>query len=114
MRLAKDGILQFPSGQSTATLQIQNNATGFGGIMAWYKNGVFQENPAAGLTSRTINSGDTFYIVIAAFFAEDYVTIDYSLNGTYVTSYTDINNVTTPTYTATAGDIYLFTGYLGV
>jgi hypothetical protein len=110
--LLSSAIKMQGGGATTATLEIYNNATGLGGSMTWFKNGISQGVPAAGFTTRTLNNGDTFYLY-AVDFGASLVSIDYSLNGTYITTYTALEEVFTPTFTAVAGNIYTFTGYIG-
>ena len=100
--------IKMQSSVTTATLEINN----LGGLTncSWVKNGVNQGSVTTSLTT-TLNSGDTFSV--AATNVSTGATIDYFLNGSYVTSYTDPAIATTPTITAAAGDAYKFDCYGG-
>lgn len=77
----------------------------------WFKNSVSQ-GAVTGTTNATLADGDTFYVLASN--AMIGATIDYSLNGSYVTSYSDSPIATTPTFTAAAGNAYSFTCYGGL
>ena len=89
------------------TIEINN----LGGLTScsWFKNGVNQGNVTTSLTA-TLADGDTFYVLASQFFG---ATIDYYLNGAYVTSYFDSPVAETPTFTAAAGNAYKFDCYGG-
>lgn len=93
---------------ATATLSILNE--GVGGSVSWFKNGVNQGSVAVSITT-TINAGDTFYVR-----AQDIdfgASIDYTLNGSYVTTYSGSRTAITPTFTAVGGNTYFFNCYPG-
>jgi hypothetical protein len=89
---------------ASLTLQLVNAIE-----MSWTKNGVFQ-GYISGTQNFTLNAGDTFF---ASAFDDAGVTIDYYLNGTYITSYSAGSLVNTPTFTAVAGNTYGFYAYSG-
>jgi hypothetical protein len=77
--------------------------------ITWYKNGVLQNI----FTDRidhtfTINAGDTFFVQATRIPTSAF--IDYSLNGSFVTTYADYPSftTTTPTFTAVGRNIYRF------
>ena len=110
--LLSAGIKMQGGAPATATLTIQNS----GGLasVVWFKNGVNQGSVGlAGLTT-TVNSGDTFYVRATAISTGAGATIDYLLNGSYVTSYFGATIATTATFTASGGNTYLFDCYGGV
>jgi hypothetical protein len=92
---------------TTATL-ILSLVSGTG--MGWFKNGSYQ-GPIIGTQTFTLNAGDTFYV--GAFDFDFGITIDYFLNATYITSYSDPSEVTTPTFTAVGGNTYQFNANSG-
>jgi hypothetical protein len=105
--LLSSAIKMQGSAPTTATLILQL-ASGNG--MGWFKNG-FYEGAITGTQTFTLNAGDTFYV--GAYDFDFGITIDYLLNGTYVTSYSDPSEVTTPTFTAVAGNTYRFNANSG-
>jgi hypothetical protein len=90
------------------TLQINN----LGGLnnCSWIKNGVSQGS-VTGTLNVTLTAGDTFSVAASNVF--DGATIDYFLNGSYVTSYSDNPVAQTPTITSADGNAYKFDCYGG-
>ena len=107
MQLTRDGILQ-QGAAAAPTIQIVN--AGDLNNCEWFKNGSSQ-GAVTGTTNATLAAGDTFYVIASNVFLG--ATIDYSLNGSYVTTYSDSPIATTPTFTAAAGNAYSFTCYGG-
>lgn len=106
-KLLSNGIKMQNGGATTATLILQLVS---GGGMGWFKNGSYQ-GAITGTQTFTLNAGDTFYV--GAYDFDFGITIDYLLNGTYVTSYSDPSEATTPTFTAVAGNTYRFNANSG-
>lgn len=106
MQLTRDGILQ-QGGAAAPTIEINN----LGGLTncSWIKNGVSQGS-VTGTLNATLTDGDTFSVAASNFGG---ATIDYFLNGSYVTSYFDDPIATTPTITSAAGNAYKFDCYGG-
>jgi hypothetical protein len=91
---------------TTATLILQLvDATS----MNWTKNGVSQGS-ITGTQTFTLNAGDTFLVTSTDTFGSS---LNYLLNGSFVTSYFGIPTATSPTLTAAAGNTYRFEGYSG-
>lgn len=92
---------------ATATLELEKvDAT----TMSWTKNGIGQ-GFITGLQSFTLNAGDTFIITCTT---TGGTTLEYSLNGTFITSYSGIPTATSPTFTTAGGNIYRFQAYAGL
>jgi hypothetical protein len=105
-RLLSSAIKMQGGGATTATIILQNvNAMGMG----WFKNG-FYEGAIIGTQTFTLNAGDTFYVGAYDDFG---ATINYFLNGTFIASYSEPYEATTPTFTAVAGNTYAFYAYSG-
>jgi len=106
MQLAREGILQ-QGGAASPTIEINN----YGALVTWEKNGVSQGSVAFSITV-TLTAGDTFRVTADNPFDMG-VTIDYFLNGSFVTSYFDFTTAQTPTITSAAGNAYKFDCYGG-
>lgn len=103
--------MQGASAPATATLQINNLDAALSNC-AWEKNGVTQASIPNNTTfDTTLNAGDTFYVYASQIFLG--ATIEYYLNGTFVTSYSADPIATTPTFTAVGGNAYRFDCYSG-
>jgi hypothetical protein len=112
MQLARDGILQFPSGPTTASLTIYNDSGGGLNNCAWTKNGVTQSSiPNGSNIVTTLNAGDTFTVYASSILFG--ATVEYYLNGNFVTAYFGDPIATTPTLTAAGGNSYVFSCYEG-
>lgn len=115
MQLTRDGILQQGGAPATATLQYELITSGFGGTFNIYKNGSLLQSMTTdtSLVTVTINAGDTFYSTIQSSAGSS--SVDYFVNGSYVTSYFifTTGTLTTPTITASGGTTYKYTGYFG-
>jgi hypothetical protein len=106
MQLTRDGILQQGGAPATATLILQLvDATS----MNWTKNGVSQGS-ITGTQTFTLNAGDTFLVTSTDTFGSS---LNYLLNGSFVTSYFGNPTATSPTLTAAGGNTYRFEGYSG-
>jgi hypothetical protein len=79
--------------------------------ITWYKNGVLQNVFTDDIDHTfTINVGDTFFVQATRSTTGAF--IDYSLNGSFVTTYTDPSDTTTtPTFTAVASNTYKFEAF---
>jgi hypothetical protein len=97
-------------GTAAAAPTIQINNLG-GALVSWEKNGVSQGSVGFSITV-TLTAGDTFRVTADEPFDMG-VTIDYFLNGSYVTSYFDFTTAQTPTITSVAGNAYKFDCYGG-
>lgn len=106
-RLLRSAISMQEAAATTATLNFS-----VGMVTNWYKNGTFQETLPFGSSSRTVNAGDTFYVEASVDF--DQANIDYSLNGSFVTTYSGYEYAVTATFTASAGNTYAFNSYPGI
>ena len=92
---------------STATLELTKvDAT----TMSWTKNGISQ-GTITGTQTFTLNSGDTFVISCTT---TGGTTLEYSLNGTFITSYTGNPTASSGTFTTAASNIYRFSAYAGL
>lgn len=100
--------IKMQGGAAAPTIQIVN--AGDLNNCEWFKNGTSQGS-VTGTTNATLAAGDTFYVIASNVFLG--ATIDYSLNGSYVTSYSDYPIATTTTFTAAAGNAYRFVCYGG-
>lgn len=98
--------MQGSAAATTATIQITNFD---GTTVTWYKNGVSQGSVPTSVTA-TLNAGDTFYVTNNDAFG---ASINYSLNGVFVTSYFNVPTATTATFTASAGNTYKFDCFSG-
>jgi hypothetical protein len=83
-----------------------------------YKNGTLYQTLTTdtSLITITLNAGDTFYATLQnSTFMQEGGTIDYFLNGSYITSYSIFTSatLTTPTGTALAGNVYKYTANFG-
>jgi hypothetical protein len=95
-------------GAAAPTIEINNLG---GALVSWEKNGVSQGSVTTTITV-TLTAGDTFRVTADEPFDAG-VTIDYFLNGSYVTSYFDFTTAQTPTITSAAGNAYKFDCYGG-
>lgn len=102
--------IKMQSGVSTATLKYELFAGGNPGTFQIYKNGSLYQimTTDTSLVTVTLTAGDTFYATIVSIAG---TSIDYFVNGSYVTSYFDTSP--TPTITSTAGTTYQYTAYFG-
>ena len=100
--------IKMQGGAAAPTIEINNLG---GAIVSWEKNGVGQGN-VIGTINVTLTAGDTFRVTADEPFDMG-VTIDYFLNGSYVTSYFDLTTAQTPTITSSAGNAYKFDCYGG-
>jgi hypothetical protein len=105
-KLLSRSIKMQNGGPTTATINFS-----VGMLTNWYKNGIFQATLPFGSSSATVNAGDTFYVEAAVDF--DQANIDYSLNGSFVTTYSGYEYAVTATFTAVAGNTYAFGTYPG-
>lgn len=80
-----------------------------GTTVTWTKNGVSQGSVAIAVTV-TLTVGDTFSVTNSDAFG---ASIYYYLNGAFVTQYFNTPSVTTPTFTAVAGNAYRFDCFAG-
>ena len=100
------GIKMQKAGVTTATIVLQLvDATS----MNWTKNGVSQ-GAITGTQTFTLNAGDTFFATSTDTFGSS---LNYLLNGSFVTSYFGTPTATSATFTAVAGNTYRFEGYSG-
>jgi hypothetical protein len=99
--------IKMQGGAAAPTIEINN----YGALVTWEKNGVSQGSVGFSITV-TLTAGDTFRVTADNPF-DDGVTIDYLLNGSYVTSYFDFTTAQTPTITSAAGNAYRFDCYSG-
>ena len=106
--LLSSAIKMQSSAAATATIEINN--LGSLDTCAWVKNGVSQGSVTTSVTA-TLTAGDTF--LVSASNSSIGATIDYYLNGTYVTSYFDAFAAETPTITSSADNAYKFDCYGG-
>jgi hypothetical protein len=101
---------------ATATFQYELFTNGFSGTFNVYKNGSLLQSMTTdtSLVTVTLNAGDTFYSTIQQPGGNG-ATVDYFLNGSFVTSYLTFltTPLTTPTVTAAGGNTYKYTGNLG-
>jgi len=89
-----------------ATIILRND---FCENITWYKNGVLQNIFTDNIDHTfTINAGDTFFVQATR--TPTGAFIEYSLNGSLVTTYADYPSftTTTPTFTAVGRDTYRF------
>lgn len=102
--------IKMQGGASTATLKYNLSTSGFGGTFTVYKNGSVLQTMTTdtALVTVTLNAGDTFYATIVSFAG---TSIDYFVNGAFVTNYFDTSP--TPTITAAAGNTYQYDAYFG-
>ena len=104
--LLSSAIKMQGSAPATATLILQLvDATS----MNWTKNGVSQGS-ITGTQTFTLNAGDTFFVTSTMAMGSS---LNYLLNGSFVTSYFGIPTATSATFTASAGNTYRFEGYSG-
>jgi hypothetical protein len=100
---------------ATATLQYELFANGESGTFNIYKNGTLYQSMTTNtsLVSITLNAGDTFYSTIQSSAGSS--SVDYFVNGSYVTSYfiATTGTLTTPTITSAGGSTYKYTGNFG-
>jgi hypothetical protein len=105
-RLLSSSIKMQNGVAATATLILQKvDAT----TMSWTKNGVSQ-GLITGTQTFTLNAGDTFFATATTVGGS---TINYLLNGSFVTSYFGSPTATTATLTASGGNTYKFEAYAG-
>jgi len=107
----KQSRVAAPAPPSTATLEISNDDAALNNC-AWEKNGITQASIPSNTTfSTTLNVGDTFYVYASS--VSFGATIEYSLNGTFITSYSGDPVAQTPLFTTEASNIYRFSCYSG-
>jgi hypothetical protein len=94
------------AGATTATIVLQLiDATS----MNWTKNGVSQGS-ITGTQTFTLNAGDTFFVTSTDSFGSS---LEYRLNGSFITAYFGVPTATSATFTAVSGNTYNFQGYSG-
>lgn len=105
-RLLSSALKMQNGAPATATLILQLvDATS----MNWTKNGVSQGS-ITGTQTFTLNAGDTFFATATTTGGSS---INYFLNGSFVTSYFGNPTATTATLTAVGGNTYKFEAYAG-
>jgi hypothetical protein len=104
---------------STATLEYELFTNGITiGTFNVYKNGSLLQSMTTdtSLVTATLNAGDTFYATLQnSTSMQEGGTIDYFVNGSYVTSYSIFTTatLTTPTVTSSGGTTYKYTANFG-
>lgn len=101
--------IKMQGGAAAPTIEINNLG---GALVSWEKNGVSQGSVLFSTGVLTLTAGDTFRVTADEPFDMG-VTIDYFLNGSYVTSYFDFTTAQTPTITSADGNAYKFDCYGG-
>lgn len=118
MQLTRDGILQ-QGAAAAPELQYELFTNGITiGTFSIYKNGTLYQTLTTdtALITITLTAGDTFYATLQnSTSMQQGGTIDYFLNGSYVTSYSIFTSatLTTPTVTSVAGNVYKYTANFG-
>jgi hypothetical protein len=101
---------------ATATLKYDLATNGYSGTCIVYKNGLVLQTMTSdtSVVTATINAGDTFYVTIQQPTGNG-CSIDYLLNGTYITGWFTLGTgvLSSSTYTASAGNEYRFYNNLG-
>ena len=119
MQLARDGILQSGATAAAPTLSYELFTNGVTiGTFKIYKNGTLYTTLTTdtSLTTITLTAGDTFYATLQnSTPLQSGGSIDYFLNGSFVTTYSifTIATLTTPTVTSAAGNTYKYTANFG-
>lgn len=102
--------IKMQGGAAAPILKYSLATSGFGGTFQIYKNGSLYQTMTTNTSTVTVTltAGDTFYATILSAAG---TSIDYFVNGAFVTNYFDTSP--TPTITSAAGNTYEYNAYFG-